>query len=451
MTLTSWYWLALPAALALLLKLGFLYYVRTVRTADVIAILYMVFVAFLAVQNIAEVSHFYKLANGVLPTLEATVFYMAIVLACAAFVALSVYVSFAEPPRWARNSAYVFAVTAVLCVVLLVSGGWLIERFVSIGYSVTRVPGPGFFMLEAFVYSAVLFSFMLLLRGAAWPSSPRRQIMNTYMLIAIAPLGIMAVVVLLLLRAGILINATVVGPIATTFFLALTLYAITARQYFFELPLPSRRRFQMKLRALIDRLPQYQTVPVAINAVAENLNCTAGLFDYGVPIVSRNRDPKVNYEHAQPEFQAAFAPGRAQGQNGRIVFTDGFEERIVTRTDYDLVDRLIDRINSTFTSGLCTPEVELMECKARMAAARDALKTPKHIARQYIDEGNTSVTEYIKEVETEIYNEAISRNDGNLTKAAAVLGLNPTTFHYRIRKLGIATPNPKRQSRRRLH
>ena len=72
-----------PAIIALLIKVGIYWYARKAKTHNYNTRLFLFFLFALSIQNIAEVFHFYVLANGVIPDFEVRIYYTASVAAAA--------------------------------------------------------------------------------------------------------------------------------------------------------------------------------------------------------------------------------------------------------------------------------------------------------------------------------------------------------------------------------
>src|SRR3989344_416148 len=160
------FWISLPAVVALLFKGGIYFYAHFSKNHSWQTRFYLLFLFALSIQNIAEISGFHTLyGKGVIPHLEATVFYASSIIAIALLLHLAVSVSLNDKSaKWSLALAFTYLYAAVL-EVLLIATPLLISDFVRSGYLVTRVPGPLFFAFEWYAIAAFAAVMGLLIYG----------------------------------------------------------------------------------------------------------------------------------------------------------------------------------------------------------------------------------------------------------------------------------------------
>ena len=278
--------LSLPAFVALLVKGGIYVFAHYSRQHSVLTRLYLLFLFALSVQNLAEISHFFVWAGGTVPDLQLRLYY-----ACA-IVALAFVFHFALAVandrfrhHWRGTVGPVYAAAAGL-VVLVFQGDALIRGFAPFGYSLTRIPGPWYFLFEVFAIGIILGVLGSLVYGLFRQVTPRKRARCAMVLLAIAPMALLVGAVVVSLHfGGRSFNATFINPFAITIFLFITAYATHRHRLFdiqFYLPGSRLRRekraFYTGLQRLLADLPRLKTPQQALGRLVDQLGCGAALL-----------------------------------------------------------------------------------------------------------------------------------------------------------------------------
>jgi hypothetical protein len=229
--------IALPAVSALILKAGVYFYTRSAGVAHSLETrLFLLFLLFLTVQNIAEVFGAYRLnVGGSVPHFEAKLFYAATGVAMACLFHLALHLAAPERSR-VRTILPFFVYGWVALLELLLPTSWLIQDFeildYGVGLSVTRVPGPLYFLFEFYVIAIFTAVVGLSFYGSKKHDTLRARIKCRMLLVAIIPLVIYKTLALLLLHFDMKwMNWTVGGPVVITYFLAVMAYAIHSQRF----------------------------------------------------------------------------------------------------------------------------------------------------------------------------------------------------------------------------
>jgi len=123
----------------------------------------------------------------------------------------------AENP-YIRSISFVFGFGAMVCTCLLLTGQ-LVLGYQQTGYTVISIPGPFYIALNSFV-SLSVFSMLVILVYTSIMKKGDVQSRSHQVLIAIAPVCLIALTVQVLRFKGFNSSTAVYLPIATTFFVA---------------------------------------------------------------------------------------------------------------------------------------------------------------------------------------------------------------------------------------
>ena len=214
--------LALPSLVALLIK-GILFAVargRLFRRNTALA----VFLVALFALNLAE---FMLLINSTSSSASLWImkgYYTAAMFAAAAFLVLTL--SLSSPDKLAFP---VLLFTAGLMSAFIIAGDSLIAGTRLISYSVTKVPGDYYWVIQAFILLNVIPGLIILgINAFKSPDQIVRQ-KSTVTLIAAAPMGIFTISIMAAMAYGYSINATVVQPLLSS--LLLVILVLTEAKY----------------------------------------------------------------------------------------------------------------------------------------------------------------------------------------------------------------------------
>lgn len=391
---------SLPAILALLFKGGIYAYARNAHLQNHHTRLYLFFLFALSIQNIAEIGHFHVLIDKqMIPTFEATVFYGASIAALAIIFQLALALAFDEYLERSLRllSRFVYAYGMMLALLLFLTP-WLISGFEPIGYSVTRIPGPLYPFFEVYAIGIALAVLGLMVYGALYQATPAKRAKASIMLVATVPMMLTVIGVLGLLHFGIKkVNASVTNPIALTYFLIVTAYAIHQHRLFeirFYIPWsPVRKRktvFYGRVRAMVAEIANLDSVETAVKRLADILRCPVALVGGHRPAVAlagatgfrvdlpdtmlRGLDRIVvcnEIAETLPEVHAemkrhgigAIVPFHPHSQyaSGWLLLGDSFSEQVYTRLDFEVVEEVFDKMADLFLDKLVAMRAELAD------------------------------------------------------------------------------------------
>lgn len=214
----------LPALLALLIKLVIVFYAfGGQKHSKVFAVMVSIF----AIHNICEVLVLLE-GGGIITSSYILLSYY--VTSIWALLAMLVYVS--EVSRiqipWFKGIA--LCATGLLTAMILFSQG-IIGGERSLGYTVTAVRGPFYWVFQAFSLTAFVSAVLLLIKGTKYSEQKGSrvaedhmvEIQSSYTLLALSPIVIVGLAIMILMNIGVQINAVMVFPVATTLFLLVTL------------------------------------------------------------------------------------------------------------------------------------------------------------------------------------------------------------------------------------
>lgn len=239
--------LAVPSLFALIIK-GMLFAVirdGLFRRNTTLA----VFLATLFMLNLAE---FILLVNGTSPGISLWAmkgYYVAAVFTAATFLALAL--SLYSRDRLVSSG---FLVAAGLLSAFIIAGDDLIAGAQPISYSVTRVPGDYYWVIQAFVILSTLSGLVVLgINAVRSPRQIARQ-KSTVILIGTAPMGIFIIGIIIAMALGYRVNATVIQSLLSTLLLAILIFT-EAKYHLFRflsyVPLTPEYKIRTKAQAIV--------------------------------------------------------------------------------------------------------------------------------------------------------------------------------------------------------
>lgn len=410
----DWILLSLPAVVALGFKLVLMLYAgySTIRTRQTRLFLLLLFV--LAIHNVTEIMVFYRGQDGV-PVFDAFAYFAVAVVALAVFVHLALSLALDReppdrPPRYGWVLLGLYAYATVL-EALLLGTDLLIAGFAPLGYSYYRIPGPLYRLFELYAVGAFVAVVGLLLHGALRHASRMRRLQCQYLLLGTTPMALLVIANVVLMHYGSnWLNTPVTFPIAATFFLAVTTYAVHQHRLFdiqFFIPWSKLRKrktaFHDRIRAMIAEVADLASVNQAVERLAQTLRCPVALLGGPRPVLAaegaqhmvelpleRLRDIEhivVRNEIAEsrPETSAlmrrhgiaAIVPFYPHSQNasGWLLLGDSFSEEVYTPLDFRLVEELFDRMGELFLDQLLAMRARLVESRQQLGALEHRLQT----------------------------------------------------------------------------
>lgn len=405
---------SIPATVALAIKGGVFFYAQRSKVGNGYTRLFLTFLAALTLLNIAELWHFHALHQGILPYGAMMLYYAAAIMIGALVTHLAFVLSF----DWSATNPYrkrvalgaVYAYAALLQALLFFTP-WLIRDFVPIGYTVTRVPGPAYWLFEVYALSCFLLVLGTLGRGARRLSTPSRRAKAGFMLLAVVPMAIVVIGVVVLLHFEIRwLNASVIFPIAITYFLLVTTYAIYHHRLFeiqFFLPWSKLRKrktaFYGRVRAMIAEIADLGSPQEVLNRLALTLHCPVALIGGGRPLLALAGEAHRMAQFPRAELQqfahivvaneiahdlpavagtmqrygvAAIVPfyPHSRQASGWLLLGDSFNQQVYSPLDFRVVEELFEKMADLFLDKLLAMRSQLSAAARQVHALQTQQK-----------------------------------------------------------------------------
>lgn len=401
---------AVPASAALLVKVGILVYaacyskVRTLKTR-----LCLLFVFCMALQNIAEISFFLTHVDGWAnsQTANGRFWYAATVLAIAVLLHLSVVTGTSQDNAKKHLSilglVLLYAPVAVLEAIFWRQPRLLIAGFQSMGYTITKVPGPYYFFVELYFITYLGAAVSLFVYGARRQLSSIERLRNKLLFLGVLPFGVLVVTVMILLHLGYRsFNVTATGPVALMFFLASATYALHHYRLVdvsYYVPWSKVRKqkieFYERVRLASSEICDTRSAAEMLNRVADLMHCQVALVGGPSTLVAVPQDDDfVIDDYAPSEFPreqlekidrivaveetadsnpilhelmkrykvgAVVPVNLARLSTQWLLFGDRFQNHVYTSHDFKIVEELSDRIGRCFVENLFLLRSYLLE------------------------------------------------------------------------------------------
>jgi len=507
----------IPSLVALIFKLILLGYAARSPVKNSLTRVFLVLLALLSVLNVVELTGInYHARHGFVPAIEFFAFaYIALlILVIPAFLHISLRLSFdaANDARWTRYFVLLY-LPALPLEYLLLYTDQLIAGFEPFKYSIIRVPGSLYFLFETYAVVYLLATFVNLCYGAR-ASRPNRigRTRNRFWLVGLSPFVLMFVYLFIAGHFGWpKFTTTFHIPNAITFFLVVTTYAIHNHRLFdieFFIPGTKLRKrktaFYGRIQALIGEFAELRSVREAIARLAETLQCPAAVIGARKGVIAastsgqlvtfpdaalRNIDRILvaheiadrlpdTYAAMRQHKVAAIVPFHAASESaaGWLLLGEPFSERVYTARDFQLVEKLFDKLGEFMlddlallrrqlsdalhdnrTLGRRVQELESEMAKLRKdnaalhnersrwldAKTRDVGAGVERHAQRNITASddampsNLTLDGYLSRVEARLIEDTLRQCRGNKSEAARLLGLRPNTLHYKMARYGI--------------
>jgi len=457
----------LPAIVAFVAKLALLLYAARSPTRDIRTRLFVTAVLVSLALNVIEIAAFQGYFGDAV-AYAGYAYYVALGGLLAVLTHLTVWVAFDYPPYGLRVwfVRWIYGHLLVL-VFLVVFSESVIAGFVWLGgYTLTRVAGPLYWLFEIFAVMTLLTILLLPIRGIRQRRDGRLRSRCEIWMLAAAPACLLVITVLTLLRLNIVwFNATVTLPLPMALLLAAIAYCVHNNRivdlscYFpFTRVRRSKRALRASLAALADEAPRTASVQHLIDRLGSKLDCPVCLVGPGGlvcserEIAARLADVPLQNIHQiavteevggtlrqlmQRNGLGAIIPLFPTSATARswLVFGDAFGARIYTPADFRTVDQVVRQLAGLLLDELLKhgpvshpltvdDQMKLMSRESTDAADSDAIPPAHHLA------------ERLARYEAFLIEEALRACKGNKAKAARLLGLQPNTLHYKLKRLG---------------
>lgn len=391
----------LPSLLALVSKLGFLAYASTSRVKTASARLFLVLLAVLAAFNAVEWIGLHALAaDGFSSTSVVLGFaYFALFIpSLALFLHVSLLLAAEGRGHNMPPLAWLIYLPAAALVGLLLGTDLLVQGFQPHQYTVLRVPGPLYYLFEAYVCLYLAATLYYLARALVTAQSALHRARLRLWLLGLVPLGALIVYLIVANHFGwARLTSTVYVPIALTFFLLAATYATYQYRLFdveFYIPGSEVRRrktaFYDRIRAMIAEIADLDSVETAVERVGAALRCPVALVGARQEVIALasadsafSRIPRATLEgvnhivvvnevaSAMPELYrtmrqhrvAAIVPFHPHSHYaaGWLVLGEGFSNEVYTPRDFKLVEELFAKMGDLFLDKLLAMRAQLAQ------------------------------------------------------------------------------------------
>lgn len=448
---------SLPAILAFVSKVVLLHYWRGRSTGNVERTrLFVTAVAISMGLNVIEVAAFQGLLGGALLQTGAYLYNAGLIALFAVLSHLAVWVAYDTPPRIAQRRfiplMYLYA--ALLCA-MLIGSNLVIAGFERLGgYTLTRIPGPLYALFELFAVATLMAILFVPLRGIRHRGDGRLRSRCQIWTLAAAPACLLVIVVLVLLRLDLKwFNASVTLPIPMALLLAAIGYCIHSKRAIdlaVHFPFSKLRRRRLALHVSLANLAvdaQRASLLDVLNRLSSTIGCPVFIANAdGVVAVSEGAQalPDLQLHDVDEtlitrEAEHAFARRLKQQGIGAIVplfttstaarcwlvFGQGFDTHFYTPADFRMLDGVVKRV-----AGLLLDELARSQLP-------DGPKSRCPDSQITMGSEDGSLVEQLARYEALLIAQALKFCDGNKAKAARLLGLQPNTLHYKLRRINV--------------
>lgn len=285
----------LPAVAALILKLLLLAATRVMPLRNTESRVFLAFLFALALHNTSEIMVFNYAGpqDGIIP-LRAGYLYFTMSIVAIGILLHLMLVRLRNSTGWdvpvdqMRGWLYI---PGVALIVLLWRTDDVVRGFVPHAYSYTHVPGNLYVLFQVYAIGYLIASISILVVAAIYSANTVYRRKNAITLLGMFPMTALPIVVIVLQSYGInVFNLLVWFPLALTFFLVITAYAIYEHRLFnIFFHLPGTRLYRrhtafhrriMNFLAELDGLPSV-SVEEALNGLAVALRCNVALVSDG--------------------------------------------------------------------------------------------------------------------------------------------------------------------------
>lgn len=414
---------ALPAAAALLAKIGIFYYARRTAVQNAQTRVYLLFLLCLAIMDLTEIELFLSNAGSLSnpPSFIGTLYFSASTAAIALLLHLALLIARApdgDPDRGLAPATLgtIYAPGMVLQLLLWGTAS-VVAGFEPTGYTYSKVPGPLYPLFQGYAISYLFAAPVLLYHGYRSQSTPFRRLQNKLFLLGLLPIPLVVVSVIVLQQAGFrAINSTATVPLAVTFFLVVTAYATHQYRLFeieFFIPWSKVRRrktaFYQRIQATIGAIAELRSARQIIRLLADTLNCdvalvggprpvSAGTGEGAATAVARfprsalasvgqitiaqeiaGRDPSLHRLMRQHRVAAIVPFASREGESTQwLVLGDHFSNNVYSPLDFKVVERLFSAIAERFLDDFLRVRSELKEAEQRLRETRRRLGLAWH-------------------------------------------------------------------------
>lgn len=399
---------SIPALLVLAVKAAIWFYARASMVRSFAAKLFLFFLAALTLQNIAEIG-ILNFHGPEVVSLEnfyhGYLYFIASVFALAALVHLTLVLAI----DWGQNRNTSRITPLIYVPAIIVSGAilgsdFIIAGFTQLNYTYGQIAGKGYWIFELYVLTYCVATLAALFYGARNQSTPSKKLKNKIIGLGMLPMGAVILLVMVLQHQGIdaQFNTTATLPLAVTFFLAITAYAIHQHRLFeFEFYIPGSRlrkrktAFYDRIRKLIAEIAKLPSAKEAVAALATTLKCPIVLLDRNFSTIAaagsarnmatmpahtllkldhiavreelHSAEPDIFREMTQHRINTIvpFYP-HSQSASGWLLMGESFNDQVYTPQDFKIVEQLFDKMADLFLEGMVSMRSEMNATENRL-------------------------------------------------------------------------------------
>lgn len=470
---------SIPAILALVTKAAILYLSRHAEVQNIQTRLFSAAVVAALGVNIAEIALLQRFVESNTYFWGITYFVTHIIM-LALLTHLAILVSFDSPSKrrhWLLSTV-LYGYVVMLEVLLLFSSRQLIQEFRPLhGYTVTRIPGPFFWIYELFIAACLLAILVLPFWGLRRGRAPIARCRSKLWFISVFPFALLALLIISLLHFQIYwFNSTVTTPLLITLLLGAIGYAIHNRRIVdvdFYLPWSSVRKLKMALyahiTALSHEIPQFRSIDGLIRGLTDIVRCpvallgsrnarflsgedTARMSSFPITalttidkmLVANEIPEKFPREHGlMAEHKIAvivpFFP-HSNKASCWLLLGEPFSQQMYTPQDFRTIESLFRKMAGLFLDEMLDKGFDskvLQSCgrgNETQLGASDFERQEHAVSRKTKYNPKKSFKEVVSEFEAQVIRDALQRCHGNQAEAARILGLRPNTLFYKIER-----------------
>ncbi len=396
---------ALPAIIALAVKIIIFSYARLSPTHNLQTRLFLWALFALAIQDLAAVDIVYSVAQGNLSLLSFTLFYATSIAALSLFFHLAVCVSINN--HWPKSSlasvCFVYLYAFMLFLLLFFTDS-LLRGAVATDYMLSKVPGYLFWLLEIYIVGISIGLLSLFSYGSLRQDTAAGRAKNALLLAGMFPVLVVLIALSSLLQVDIKwANATTVMPFAITLFIVVSAYAIYQHRIFnIQIFIPwskTRRRktaFHRGVRRLIAEIADLPSASQIVQRLSDTLRCPVALLGPNKPLFAGDAARKManlpadelakidqivvaqEIAESSPHMHAAMAsngvaaivPFYPHSENiaGWLLLGDSFNEQVHSPLDFQLVEELFGKMAELFIDRFVTLRSQLRAANKQLRA-----------------------------------------------------------------------------------
>lgn len=399
---------AAPAFLALIAKAVIFLYARKTGTRNFLTRLFVWFLLVLSVQNVAEIFLFASHAKNLATPFGGTLYFSIVILALAMLLHIVLILVLDWPQsRLHQKITWWLYAPVIPLEILLWFTPWLVAGFQMTDIGYREITGPVYFIFEIYVFTISLGVLALLAYGNRPSEIPWRKLKNRLMLLGLLPPLVVVLSVMTLQHFGIYVfNATITLPIAVTFFLIVTAYAIHRHRLFdiqFYIPGSKVRRrktaFYNRIKSMIAEIADLNSINDVINRLAETLSCPVVLVTGNKPVIAAvgnaqfmagmpqktlseidhivvaneiNSENPERFKMMKKFHIAAIVPfyPYSQHASGWILLGESFSNQVYTSRDFRLTEQLFEKMADLFLDKLLNLRHQLEHSTKELKNAR---------------------------------------------------------------------------------